>query len=141
VQPGDIYCDQAFYPDPATGEPLPKYLLVLAVPRGDDIVARLLTSRAYGRPEQPPCYHGPPYGGFYLGVPGAPLTEKTWVDLRFQGDLDPIEFGRRVDTGVLARVGALPPATLRAVLDCVASADDTTRRQETRLRDTLAGLR
>jgi len=58
VQPGDIYRHEAFYTDLSTGKLEPKYLLILAVPRGDDIVARLLTSRAHGRPETPPCFHG-----------------------------------------------------------------------------------
>jgi hypothetical protein len=141
VQPGEIYRDNAFYPDPTTGALLPKYLLLLAVPSGDDIVARLLTSRAHGRPEQPPCYHGRPYGGFYLGAPGAPLTEKTWVDLRFHDDLDPVEFARRQASGILTQVCVLPAAVLLAILDCVAGADDTTRRQEAHRRDTLAALR
>jgi hypothetical protein len=141
VQPGDIFCHDRFYRDEETGELLPKYLLVLAVPTGDDIVARLLTSRAHGRPETPPCYHGRPYGGYFLGVPGPPLTEKTWVDLRFLDDLDPAEFGKREASGVLTRVYALPAARLLTVLECVAGSDDTTRRQERHLRDTLAALR
>lgn len=140
MQPGDIYRHEAFYLDETTGELEPKYLLVLAVPNGDDIVARLLTSRAHGRPETPPCYHGLPYGGYFLGVPGEPLTGKTWVDLRPFDDLDPAEFRKREADGILARVRELPPATLRAVIECVAGSDDTTRRQERHLRDTLVSL-
>lgn len=46
---GEIWRHAQFYPDPDTGELLPKFLLVLAV-RGDgDVVYRLLTSRAHGR--------------------------------------------------------------------------------------------
>jgi len=139
MRPGEIYRAENFYVTNA-GELAPKYLLVLAVPAGDDIVARLLTSRAHGRPEAPPCYHGRPYGGFFLGVPGAPLTEKTWIDLRPFDDLDPVEFAMRETNGTLTRSLTLPRETLRAVLECVAGSDDTTRRQELHLRDTLAML-
>jgi hypothetical protein len=141
VQPGEIYRHAAFYAEPNTGELLPKYLLILAVPHGDDIVARLLTSRAHGRPEHPPCYHGLPYDGFFLGVPGEPLTEKTWVDLRPFNDIDPIEFRRRESEGIVAFTCALPVATVCAVIECVAASEDTTLRQERHLRDTLATLR
>jgi hypothetical protein len=34
----------------------------------------------------------------------------------------------------------LPRATLRSVIECVAGADDTTRRQEQHLRNALAAL-
>lgn len=141
MQPGDIYRHEAFYLDKETGRPVPKYLLVLAVPQHDHIIARLLTSRPHGRPEAPPCYHGRPYGGYFLGVPGEPLSEKTWVDLRPFDDLDPVEFRRRKEVGILSQVNSLPIVLLSAVLDCVAGADDTTHHQERHLRDTLAALR
>lgn len=38
----------------------PKYLLVLAGSPFGDVIYRLLTSRAYGRPKDPPCF---PSGG------------------------------------------------------------------------------
>jgi hypothetical protein len=141
VRPGDIYRRDAFYANQNTGELEAKYLLVLATPQGDGIVAHLLTSRAHGRPEMPPCYHGPPYGGYYLGVPGGPLTAKTWVDLRPFDDFDPVEFGRRKADRILSHTLTLPLDTLRAVIECVAGSDDTTRKQERHLRDTLAALR
>lgn len=140
MQSGDIYRHEAFYVDEETGRSAPKYLLVLAVSQRDDIVARLLTSRPHGRPETPACYHGRPYGGYFLGVPGT-LREKTWIDLRPFDDLDPIEFRKREESGTLVLACALPMAMLRSVLECVAGADDTTRHQERRLRDTLAALR
>ena len=135
--PGEIYRHEAFYFS-ASGRPEAKYLLVLAVPRGQDMVARLLTSEPHGRPEIPPCYHGLPYGGFFLGVPGQPLTQKTWVDLRYLDDFDPDDFRKREAKAVLSCVCALPPNVLRTVIECVAGADDTTKRQERCLRDTLA---
>ena len=140
MQPGEIYRDAEFYVADS-GELAAKYLLILAFPAGDNIVARLLTSRAHGRPETPLCYHGSPYGGYFLGVPGDPLTQKTWVDLRYLDDLDPDKFRKRTTHSIIAHVLTLPPATLCAIIDCVAGADDTTRQQERHLRDTLAALR
>jgi len=74
-------------------------------------------------------------------VPGGPLNSKTWVDLRPFDDLDPAAFHRHSERGILAHSHTLPLTVLRAVLECVAAADDTTRRQEHHLRDTLAALR
>lgn len=140
VLPGEIYRHDAFYVA-ETGELEAKYLLVLATPAKGDIVARLLTSRAHGRPEMPRCFHGAPYGGFFLGVPGAPLLKKTWVDLRYLDDLDADDFRRREAKGKLVRVATLPREVLPDVLLCVAAADDTTPHQERHLRDALAALR
>jgi hypothetical protein len=137
--PGEIYRDTEFYVT-ERGELAPKYLLVLATPAESDIVARLLTSRPYGRPEAPPCYHGLPYGGYFIGIPGAPLTQKTWLDLRYLDDLDPDDFRKREAKGILIRVTALPIELLREVLRCVAGADDTTQQQERCLRDALDAM-
>jgi hypothetical protein len=68
MQSGEIYRHDAFYRDMESGQTQRKYLVILAHTDGGDIVARLLTSRAHGRPENPPCFHGLPYPGFYLGV-------------------------------------------------------------------------
>jgi len=95
VQSGDIYRHEAFYRSAETGRLEPKYLVLLAALASGDWVARLLTSRQHGRPEQPPCFHGRPYSSFYLGVIGGPLPAKSWVDLRYLEDFDEFEF--RVD--------------------------------------------
>ncbi len=80
---GHVYRDSAFYVEPQTGELKPKYFLVLAAPERGDIVVRLLTSRYAGmRPENPACFHGDPYPGFFLGVLGGELGAKSWLDLR-----------------------------------------------------------
>ncbi len=138
--PGQIYRDAEFYVTGA-GELAPKYLIVLATPTGSDVVARLLTSRAHGRPEAPPCYHGNPYGGYFVGILGNPLAHKSWVDLRYLDDLDTEDFRRSEAAGRVARVGQLPNDLLREILLCVAGADDTTKRQERCLRDALDTLR
>lgn len=139
---GHVYRDSAFYVEPQTGELKPKYLLVLATPEGGDIVARLLTSRYGGlRPESPPCFHGDPYPGFFLGIPGGELGAKSWLDLRKLDDLDPWDFARLEVEGRMREVMSLPRHQLEPALECAAGADDTTRQQEQSIRDALAGIR
>lgn len=140
--PGDIYRHARFYADGDTGELKPKFLVVLSCPAGGDLVARLLTSRhAESRPEVPPCHHGAPYPGYFLGVLGGSLPKKTWIDLRPLDDFDPHAFEKQCKEGILTTVARLSNGTLCAVLECVAGADDTTRQQERHLRDTLARIR
>lgn len=141
MRPGEIYRHDGFYAAPQSGELEPKYVLVLAVMRGGDIVYRLLTSRQHGRPEVPPCFHGDPYPGFYLGVPGGPLGSKTWLDLRRQGDYDGDSFAMRLGEGRITYVLRLPNPLLCDALECAAAADDTTHAQERAMRDGLAALR
>jgi hypothetical protein len=138
---GYIYRDNAFYADRITGELKSKYFLVLAAPHRGDIVARLLTSRyADQRPETPPCFHGDPYAGFYLGVLGAPLGTKSWLDLRPMNDLDRWDFAKHEEAGRLKEIMALPIEKLRAAMECAAGADDTTRAQGKSILDSLAAL-
>ncbi len=137
---GEIYRHAQFYVD-ANGQLCPKYLVILAAPHNDDIVVRLLPSRYDGiRPEQPPCHHGDPYPGYFLGVPGEPLNRKTWLDLRPFDDLDTADLQRSRANGLLTLICRLAGAQLRALLQCAAAADDTTRSQEARIRDALASL-
>jgi hypothetical protein len=138
---GDIYRHDRFYRDHEFGELLAKYIVFLAPTRSGDWVARLLTSRENMRPRIPPCFHGDPYPGYFLGVPGPPLTFDTWVDLRAFGDLDAPDVRELVARGVMRCVGRLPGATLTESIDCTAGAADTTVEQERALRDQLARLR
>lgn len=139
---GEIYRHSSFYADSQTGQLKTKFLLILALPNGGDVVARLLTSRyASHRLEQPPCYHGDPYPGFYLGVPGGALSVKTWVDLRKLDDLDIDAVNGFLRKGVMTLVSTLSKEQLRPVMECAASANDTTRQQERSIRDALASLR
>lgn len=139
---GDILRDEAFYADQGTGELRPKFLLVLAPTPGGDVVWRLLTSRQHGRPEQPPCYHGSPYPGFYLGVidPSCGLGGKSWLDLRALSDADGVALARGMAARRVRRVTTLARERLRPALECAAAADDTTRAQEQAIRDQLAQL-
>ncbi len=141
MRPGWIYRHETFYVDRETGQLQPKFLVALTKTPGGDIVARLLTSRAHGRPEHPPCYHGDPYPGFYLGVLGGPLTTKSWVDLRLLDDLDGRDASDLIKKGVMPEVMQVPVTALPALLECVAGANDTTRLQERSIRDELARLR
>ncbi len=141
MRTGEIYRDIRFYVDRETGELRSKYLLLLTATRSGDWVARLLTSRENGRPRNPPCYHGSPYPGFYLGVPGDPLDVETWVDLRYMPDVDSDAARTRIASGVLTRVRTLASGQLCDILECVAAAPDTTMAQERALRDRLSDLR
>jgi hypothetical protein len=132
--PGRIFRHEQFYLDRDTGLLRPKYFLVLAVQSSGDCVARLLTSRAHGRPEDPPCFHGTPYPGFFLGIPGQGLGARTWVDLRPLEDFDGLDFQHLIARGLISEIFDLPTTTFLDVLDCAARADDTTRNQERAIR-------
>ena len=138
---GHVYRDSAFYVELQTGELRPKYFLVLAAPERGDIVVRLLTSRYAGvRPDNPACFHGDPYPGFFLGVLGGELGARSWLDLRALDDLDRWDFDRLEHAGRLREVMSLPSFKLRSALQCAAGADDTTRQQERLIRDALASV-
>jgi hypothetical protein len=142
VQIGSVYRHSAFYVDPMSGELKTKYLVVLALSRDGDVVARLLTSRYDQlRPKTPPCHHGNPYPGYYLGVLGGELNRETWVDLRQLDDLEGSIFRQWIERGVAVAMRDLPTTQLRDVLLCVAGADDTPRHQENAIRDELARIR
>lgn len=135
---GGIYYHAAYYADPDTGELLGKYLLVLALPAGDDIVFRVLTSRhAHLRPSG--CHHGDPYPGYSLGTPGGELSKPTWVDLRPQDDYDADVFLGRLKKGTIRLVAQLDTVQLRAAMACAAAADDTSHHQARCIRDAMAG--
>lgn len=137
--PGRIFRHERFYLDREAGLLKPKYFVVLAIEASGDCVARLLTSRAHARPEDPPCFHGMPYPGYFLGVPGQGLGSRTWVDLRFLEDFDGLDFRQLMARGVMAEVQDLDRQTFIELLDCAARADDTTRHQERAIRAELAG--
>lgn len=138
--PQEIYRHDAFYRDAALGEFQRKYLVVLARIPGDDLVVRLLTSKQHGRREDPRCYHGYPYPGFYLGIIGEPLTVRSWVDLRYLDDFDPSTAPKMMAKGALARVATLAKDMFVELLDCAARAEDTTKLQERAIRDQLARM-
>lgn len=105
-----------------------------------DWVFRLLTSCEQGRRRDPPCYHGEPYPGYFLGMLGGPLARDTWVDLRPCPDADIDDVQALIRKGVMRLVTRLTGSRLRAALECTAAAADTTRQQEQAIRDVLAGM-
>lgn len=139
---GHVYFDSASYVDAQDGQLKAKYFLVLAAPYRCDVVFRYLTSRYEGmRPEEPPCFHGDPYAGFYLGVLGEELGRKSWLDLRRQDDFDHWDFSRHEAEQRIRLVRELRPLPLlRSALECAASAEDTTRQQERLIRNAIAAL-
>ena len=141
MSPGEIYRHEAFYIDELTGEPRRKYFAVLAPLADGDFVIRLLTSKAHGRRESPRCFHGHPFPSFFLGVPGRELGTKTWVDLRYLDDVDGLDVQREMRRGVVKASIVLDREPLMSLLDCAASADDTSQRQERAMRDLLATMR
>lgn len=138
MRPGQIYRHSRWYKDQRAVWK-PKYFVIMALPTGGDAVIRLLTSKP--RPETPPCHHGAPYPAYFIGVPGDPLTVKSWIDLRGQPDLDAGALAVGIREGLIAHVCGLPDALLLGALECAASADDVSRAQERAMRDALAALR
>lgn len=135
--PGEIWLDSDFFD--GGYPPKRKFLLVLATDQGD-ITYRLLTSQRYGRPTDPPCYHGSPYPGFYLGVLGGPLYKDSWLDLSVTDDMDSVQFGKLERVGRLSKQLDLSHALLCPALRCVANAQDTTQRQSRRILDVATKL-
>jgi hypothetical protein len=124
---GEVWSHDAYYLD--GDEFKKKYLLALAVMPDGDIVYRLTTSRQLSRPTHPPCYHGDPYPGFYLGVLGNGLDKESWLDLRECEDMDSYEFAKLYREGAIGRVTSLHTELFISALDCAANAQDTTKRQ------------
>lgn len=136
--PGEIYRHEAFYIDEKTGARLPKFLLVLATPKGDDIVFRLLTSRDHARRRIPRCDPSGSYPGFYLGSQLCDeLPLDTWVDLRRHPDYDAIEFQHKHDAQELRQVHTLSRTEQRKASLCAATAPDTSPRQAKRIMNSL----
>ena len=135
--PGEIYRHGRFYRDDE-GIWQPKFLLVLAFSPGRDIVYRLLTSEPHGRSTTPPCHHGDPYPGYFLDVPGGPLTRQTWLDLRAADDYDDGHFAEHVSEGWLQLALSLPLAQVCEALSCAARAEDTTNQQARAMLDQRA---
>jgi hypothetical protein len=140
VESGDIYRHDRFYRDLISSELKRKYLVFLAPTPSGDWVARLLTSQANLRGENPPCSLQPPYPGFFLGLIGGPLPLKTWVDLRALPDIDLLDVGRGIGSGIMAKVAELPANRLKPLIACAAAAEDTTSQQERALRDQLTRM-
>jgi hypothetical protein len=139
IKPGWIYHHSEFYRD-QSGQFKAKFFLVLAHSTSDEIVARLLTSKPHGRRKDPPCFHGVPYPGYYLGNLSGALRAETWVDLRALDDFDGKVLTELQEASIVEPLAELPKESFLGVLDCVASAEDTTRYQESLIRDLRAKI-
>ncbi len=139
ASPGEIFRHETFYAD-AQGNLQPKFLVVLAFTPSRDLVFRLLTSRQRDRRRDPPCFHGDPLPGYFVGILGGILDAESWVDLRPSEDYDGLSFEAERRNGTLRRIAALPQEMTRLVLDCAAQAPDTTNQQSRAIRDQLAGM-
>lgn len=139
IEPGWIYHHSQLYRD-QSGELKAKFLLVLATSTSDELVARVLTSKATGRRKDHPCFHGAPYPAYYLGNLNDTLPRETWVDLRGLDDFDKQVLDAFLADGIIEPVTELSQNEFLNVLDCVASAEDTTRYQEALMRDLRADI-
>ena len=74
-------------------------------------------------------------------MPGGELGTKTWVDLRYLDDFDALDVQREMRRGAVKYSMALDGETLMSLLECAASAEDTSQRQERAMRDLLATMR
>jgi len=137
--PAEVYRHDRYYRNEQQ-EWEAKYLVILAFTPGRDVIHRTLTSRRNGRPEAPPCYHGDPYPGYFLGIPGDSVTRPTWVDLRATDDYDSNDFDAAMANGTLQLTMTLPLPMICAVLSCAANAEDTTWQQHQALLDQKAQL-
>lgn len=140
MQPGEIYRHEHFYLDRDSGGFKPRCFVVLALTLAGDVIARLLTDRFHSRPEIPRFYCGDPYPSFYLGVLGNPVAAKCWVDLRGLDDFDRIELAARERKNQIKQVGGVDKAIFTELLQCVSDAEDTTRLQAKRIRESLAAM-
>lgn len=128
---GEVWRWADFYCDRETGEALPKYVAILALPQGGDIVMRLLTSQESLR-SRVGCSHDSIRPGYYLGVLDSTsrLHEQSWVDLREFDNVDQPDWDRLVRGGKLTRELSLRAEVLCEVLQCAIGAPDTTRLQQ-----------
>jgi len=128
---GEVWKHSEFYCDKDTGEPLPKYLLIIGAEATGDIIYKLLTSRPNGRPCDPACYHGLPYPSYYIGIPqpSGCLCKPTWIDLRESETIDYLVFNSLLDATIVSLEHTISNAELVPILECAAQSDDITKRQ------------
>lgn len=140
--PGQVWQDNCYYFDSATGECMRKYVLVLAVEtKSGDCVTAVFTSKPHGLKENPPCSLGPPRAGYFVGVPGGALSMPTWVDFSSVATLDSSDLVIHERSGRKKLLGlVLPQQVFCAVLRCVLQSEDIARREARWIGDTAAAL-
>lgn len=128
--PGEVWRHVEYYFDNDTNRWMPKFVLVLGITVGGDVVVRTFTSREHLR-ERDACSHDATRPGFFLGVvnPALGLGRETWLDLRGTDDIDLDFWNSLVQAGTLIRVCVLPQPTMCPLLLCSIGAPDTLRIQ------------
>lgn len=139
---GQIWRDDCYYFDSATGQCKRKYVLVLAVePKSGDCVTAVLTSKPNGLTDNPPCHLGPPRAGYFVGTPGGRLTLPTWIDFSSVQILDCDDLVIHVKTGrKQLHLQTLSKVTFCAVLRCVLQCEDISLREARWVADSVALL-
>lgn len=140
--PSQIWQDDCYYLDTATGKCMRKYVLVLAVePKSGDSVTAVFTTKSHGLKENPPGSLGPPRAGYFVGVPGGVLSQPTWVDFSSVTTLDSSDLAMHARSGRKKLLGlALPLPVFCAVLRCVLQSEDIALREARWIADTVAAL-
>jgi hypothetical protein len=142
AQAGQIWLDDCYYLDRATGECQRKFLLIVAVDeRYEDVVTAVFTSKPNGLVESPACHIGPPREGFFVGVQGGVLPLPTWVDFNSLRDLDSSDLAQLQRSSRMRLVSqVLSTPTFCSVLRCVLQCDDLTKRQARLVGDVVESL-
>ncbi len=115
----------------------PKHLIILGERnhRFEVLYARL-TSRPNGLPDNPPCYHGNPRSGYYLGVPGGILNKETWVVFDDIAYLDSRDMRYLTNSNLMA-----PTAIFCSLLRCIQQSEDILGIQYDQIMDTIQSVR
>lgn len=141
LTPGQIWLDHQYYLD-AHDQYKRKFILILANgPGSGDLIAVALTSKSHGLRENPPCDHGPPRSGFFIGILGGPMQLNTWADFSNFEDVDDQLVDRRLASGRYASTPTvLPKANFVALLRCAMQCDDLTKRQRQWLQNSVGAI-
>lgn len=128
---GEIWTHQKY--QLSDGSYKPKHLVILGeCNQKYDLLYARLTSRSNGLPSDPPCYHGNPRSGFYLGIPGNRLAQHTWVVFDDISYLDSREVQYLQYTGLI-----VPNPIFCNLLRCIQQSEDILGIQYSQIMDTI----
>lgn len=135
---GVILFDPHFrFPDGGTKG---KYFTILGKAPSDDYIVARTTSNGQRKSWQYGCHNDEPDPNFCIPIGQAIFPLDTWFCLDYLMNLDAYELKDKLKTGFIEQRGTLPHNIIKDLLNCAASAEDTTRQQETVMRDILANL-
>jgi hypothetical protein len=140
--PGEIWCDNAFYPDSGTGQDRRKYIIVLSEmsPSQDAIVA-VFTTKPNGMTDIPPCSLGHPREGYYVGIPGGILLKESWIPFDSLRCLEDWEISKMIRSGRFAfQTMVIPTLLLCRALRCLLQSENISNAQARQIANTAAGL-